>query len=74
MDQIEEYLLQNQNFATVEPFGILHAKKVLSAFGRAYGTLQEELTSEQDAFLNEAVGELARAGRLAPFSYRSFPK
>ena len=66
MDQIEEFLLQNQNFATVEPFGVLHAKKVLSAFGRAYGAIGDSPTHDQEAFLSEAVGELASAGRLAP--------
>ncbi len=66
MDQIEEYLLQNQNFATVEPFGQLHAKRVLCAFGRAYGVLSESLSVEQQAFLDEAVEQLAGAGRLAP--------
>ena len=66
MDQIEEYLLQNQNFATVEPFGVLHAKRVLSAFGRAYGVLKEDLTHDQEAFLDESVSQLASAGRLAP--------
>ncbi len=66
MDQIEEYLLQNQNFATVEPFGQLHAKRVLCAFGRAYGVLNERLGFEQQAFLDEAVEQLADAGRMAP--------
>ena len=66
MDQIEEFLLQNQNFATVEPFGVLHAKRVLSAFGRAYGVLNENLSNDQEAFLDESVKQLASAGRLAP--------
>ncbi len=66
MDQLDELLLQNQNFATVEPFGVLHAKKVLAAFGRAYGTLRDPLTSEQSAFIDEAIDGLANIGRLEP--------
>lgn len=66
MDQQEELLLQNHNFATVEPFGVQHAKRVLAAFGRAYGTLHDPLDAEQEAFINNAVDELARAGRLEP--------
>lgn len=66
MDQQEELLLQNHNFATVEPFGAQHAKRVLAAFGRAYGTLHDPLEPEQEAFIDNAVDELARAGRLEP--------
>jgi serine/threonine protein kinase/formylglycine-generating enzyme required for sulfatase activity len=66
MDQIEELLLQNQNFATVEPFGSAHARNVLAAFGRAYGTLSEPLTSDQAAFLTEAISGLEQIGRLEP--------
>ena len=66
MDQIEELLLQNQNFATVEPFGLLHATKVLAAFGRAYGTLSDPLTADQTAFLKEATNGLEQIGRLEP--------
>ena len=66
MDQIEELLLQNQNFATVEPFGLVHARKVLAAFGRAYGTLNDPLTTDQSAFLKEATSGLEQIGRLEP--------
>ena len=66
MDQIEELLLQNQNFATVEPFGLTHARNVLAAFGRAYGTLNDPLTSDQAAFLKEATSGLEQIGRLEP--------
>ncbi len=66
MDQIEELLLQNHNFATVERFGLTHAVKVLTAFGRAYGTLNDPPSIEQAAFLQEATGELSRIGRLEP--------
>ncbi len=37
MDQLDESLLQNQNFATIEAFGVSHGQKVLAAFGRAFG-------------------------------------
>jgi len=66
MDRLEELLLQNHNFATMEPFGVSHAQRVLAAFGRAYGTLRDSITSDQEAFLHDATEELARVGKLAP--------
>lgn len=66
MDRLEELLLQNHNFATMEPFGAAHAQRVLAAFGRAYGTLRDSITSDQEAFLHDATEELARVGKLAP--------
>ena len=66
MDRLEELLLQNHNFATMEPFGVAHAKRVLAAFGRAYGTLRDTITSDQETFLKDATEELARVGKLAP--------
>ncbi|MFO1063754.1 MAG: protein kinase [Pirellulales bacterium] len=66
MDQIEELLLQNRNFATVEPFGSSHAREVLAAFGRAYGELSDVLTPEQQKFLEEAIDDLQRLGKIEP--------
>ncbi len=66
MDEIEEALQQNQNFATVEPFGIAHAVQVLAAFGRAYGAIDDPPTPPQSAFLEEAVRGFAAIGRIDP--------
>src|SRR5262249_44172230 len=49
-------IVQGSNFATVDLFDLLHARKVLAAFGRAYGRLPDNLgqcSKEQDAFLDQ---------------------
>ncbi len=66
MDEIEEPLLQNKNFATMERFGPAHACNVLAAFGRAYGALDDVISGEQEAFLEQVVDELSRAGNFEP--------
>src|SRR5208282_5273999 len=46
-------------------FDLRHAKKVITAFGRAFGALPErELTQEQDTFLDQAVAGLAQEGKV----------
>ncbi len=54
------------NARRVDLFGRPHAKKVLSVFGQSYGALGEDLTPEQQAFLNQAVDGLARDGVVIP--------
>src|SRR5262249_30312615 len=61
MAALDVPILQGTNFATVDLFDPLHARKVLAAFGRAYGRLPDNLgqcTKEQDAFLDQAVAGL----------------
>ena len=54
--------------AAVDLFDPRHARKVLAAFGRAYGTLARatggDLTREQEAFLDQAVAGLAQDGKV----------
>jgi serine/threonine protein kinase len=60
-------ILQGNNFATVDLFDPLHARKVLAAFGRAYGRLPDNLgqcTKDQNAFLDQAVAGLAQDGKI----------
>jgi serine/threonine protein kinase/formylglycine-generating enzyme required for sulfatase activity len=60
-------LLQGNNFATVDLFDLLHARKVLAAFGRAYGRLPDNLgqcSKEQNVFLDQAVSGLAQDGKV----------
>jgi serine/threonine protein kinase/formylglycine-generating enzyme required for sulfatase activity len=66
MDELEESLQQNKNFVTVEPFGELHARQVLTAFGRAYGAISHPPTQSQTAFVDEAVQGFASIGRIDP--------
>lgn len=66
MDQLDESLQQNQNFATVEPFGVPHGRKVLAAFGRAFSAVTQPATTQQEQFIREAIGNLDETGRLQP--------
>ncbi len=67
MRDLEISLLEGQNSGSVDLFDTLHARRVLMAFGRAYGVLPErrsELTSEQRAFLDLAVTALAQDDKV----------
>jgi eukaryotic-like serine/threonine-protein kinase len=69
MDELEVPLLQGKNSAAVDLFDLRHARKVLTALGRAYGALPEspqELSREQAQFLDRAVAGLARDGQVIP--------
>src|SRR5262249_51927201 len=67
MRALEIRLFEGDNFATVDLFDPLHARKVLAGFGRAYGRLPDNLgkcTKEQDTFLDHAVAGLAQDGKV----------
>jgi serine/threonine protein kinase/formylglycine-generating enzyme required for sulfatase activity len=67
MDSLEVRLVQGGNTAAVDLFDPRHAKKVLTAFGRAFKALPErdrELTKEHEAFLEQAVAGLTREGKV----------
>ena len=67
MQELEVRLVEAENSAAVHLFDPLHARKVLARFGRAYGRLPTgtaELSGEQAAFLEQAVAELAREGKV----------
>ena len=58
MRDLEIDLVPDQNIAVVDLFDPRHARKVLTAFGRAYGTLPErttELSRDQESFLDQAI-------------------
>ena len=60
-------LLEGENSALVDLFDPRHAKKVLMAFGRAYGTLPSkigDLSGEQESFLDRAISGLAQDGKI----------
>jgi serine/threonine protein kinase/formylglycine-generating enzyme required for sulfatase activity len=60
-------IVQGNNFAAVDLFDLLHARKVLGAFGCAYGRLPDNIghcTKEQNAFLDQAVAGLAQDGKV----------
>jgi formylglycine-generating enzyme required for sulfatase activity len=69
MRDLEIPLSTNANVAVVDLFGGRHAREVLAAFGRAYGALPErpdDLTDEQESFLDQAISGLAQDGRVVP--------
>jgi eukaryotic-like serine/threonine-protein kinase len=67
MTDLEVEIRQGENAALVDLFDTLHARKVLAAFGRAYGRLPEgSPTREQEAFLDQAVAGLSQGGKVIP--------
>lgn len=67
MRELEVRLLDGQNSAAVDLFSIRHAEKVLAAFGRAFGTLPDnlsEVNKEQKSFLTQSVAGLAEEGKV----------
>src|SRR5262249_21220429 len=53
MRDLEVRIVEGENSAAVDLFDLLHARRVLAAFGRAYGVLPEkssELTPDEKAF------------------------
>ncbi|HWB11885.1 MAG TPA: SUMF1/EgtB/PvdO family nonheme iron enzyme [Pirellulales bacterium] len=64
--QLEVPIAEGHNYALVDLFDLEHARKVLAAFGRAYGRLtrDRDLTPPQRAFLEKAVEGLAEGGKV----------
>jgi formylglycine-generating enzyme required for sulfatase activity len=65
MRDLEVPLVEGQNSAAVDLFDLRHARKVLAAFGRAFGALPEgDIAKEHAIFLERAVLGLAQEGRV----------
>jgi serine/threonine protein kinase/formylglycine-generating enzyme required for sulfatase activity len=67
MRELEVRLVEGQNSAAVDLFDPDHARKVLAAFGRAFGKLPEkrsEMDRQQKEFLKQAVAGLAQEGKV----------
>ena len=67
MSELGIEIHQGQNAAPVDLFDLIHARKVLAAFGRSYGRLPddpESLSRDQEMFLNQAINGLAQDGRV----------
>jgi serine/threonine protein kinase len=65
--ELEIRLLEGQNSALVDLFDLDHARKVLAAFGRAFGKLPEkpgDTGKDQKEFLAQAVSGLAQEGKV----------
>jgi serine/threonine protein kinase len=67
MHELEIRLVEGENSAVVDLFGLRHARRVLGAFGRAFGALPEkpdELTQQHEEFLRQGTTGLAEEGKV----------
>ena len=67
MRELEVPLLEGKNSAAVDRFDPDHARKVLAAFGRAFGkfpTAPADAAKDQKRFLDQAVLDLAEDGKV----------
>ena len=67
MRDLEIRLLEGENSAAVDLFDLDHARKVLTAFGRAFLRLPEQasdLSRDQKEFLQESVSGLGEEGKI----------
>jgi eukaryotic-like serine/threonine-protein kinase len=67
LKELEVRLLDGHNSALVDLFDKDHARKVLAAFGRAFGKFPERpgvTSNEQHDFLSQAVSGLAQEGKV----------
>jgi serine/threonine protein kinase len=67
MRDLEIRLAEGENSAVVDLFDPRHARKVLIAFGQAYGALPDtsrDLNREQESFLDQSISGLARDGKI----------
>jgi len=65
--ELEIRLVEEQNSALADLFDLDHARKVLAAFGRAFGKLPDRIsdtTKEQKDFLKQSVAGLAQEGKV----------
>jgi hypothetical protein len=69
MRDLEIRLVEGENSAAVDLFDLMHARRVLVAYGRAFGVLAvtaSEITSEQRSFVEQSVAGLAQDGKIIP--------
>ncbi len=65
MQALELSQIEGVNSLSVDLFDPIHARKVLHAFGCAYGRLsQHDLTSDEQLFLDRAIQELTEHGKV----------
>ena len=69
MAELEIDLVQGRNVALVDLFDPLHARHVLTEFGKAFGRLPDgpgELNAAEDAFLRQALASLTTEDKIVP--------
>ena len=66
-DDLEAELILRQNAVAVDLFEPRHARKVLTAFGTAYGNVPEQtgdISRDQHVFLDQAITGLSQDGKV----------
>ncbi len=69
MANLQVELVQGKDVLLIDLFDLRHARKVLTAFGQAYGAIPEnagDLARDQEAFLDRSVSALSNDGRVVP--------
>jgi serine/threonine protein kinase/formylglycine-generating enzyme required for sulfatase activity len=69
MSELEIRLLEGENSLAVDLFDHCHARKVLTAFGSAFGALPEsigQVSRDQEAFIEQSVRGLEQGGKVVP--------
>ncbi|RLS34681.1 MAG: serine/threonine protein kinase [Planctomycetota bacterium] len=69
MEDLDVSLIPNNNISAIDLFGMRHARKVLTAMGRAYGALppgHEKLDQLQTMFIEQATNDLAQNQQVIP--------
>jgi formylglycine-generating enzyme required for sulfatase activity len=66
--ELEIELVPDRNVASVDLFDARHARRVLAAYGRAFGAFPQhgDFSAENKAFLDQAVAGLLQDGRVVP--------
>ena len=67
MRELEIRLVEGDNSAAVDLFDLSHAKRVLTAFGRAFDRISEkpaDISKDQSQFLERSVSGLAQEGKV----------
>lgn len=62
--ELEHPLLEGHNYALVDRFDKLHARKVLIALGHAYDKFGDKLTPAQEQFVVKAVNQLTEEEKV----------
>jgi competence ComEA-like helix-hairpin-helix protein len=75
MRDLSDPIVEGRNSSAVDPFDRPHARKILTALGRAFGRISEEqvpLSQEQESFLEGAIDLLSPHGQVSPIRLALF--
>jgi eukaryotic-like serine/threonine-protein kinase len=75
MEELDVELVPGENVASIDLFSVRHAKKVLTAMGRAYGAVPpagDEFSADQKQFIDLSVAGLAHDDRVIPVQLALF--